>query len=96
MIIRDKELPVKTNVLYCIFSPYGDVESIARFWKMGDVRARVKRCYRCLLLALRLSIYEGCCELDLYFASESVCGCKPYIPRYKLDYKPPKTPLIPW
>jgi len=40
--------------------------------------------------------YEGCCELDFYFASEPICGCKPYIPRYKLDYKPPRTPLIPW
>jgi len=41
-------------------------------------------------------IYEGCCELDLYFAIEFICGCKPYIPRYKLDYKPPRTRLIPW
>ena len=41
-------------------------------------------------------IYKGCCELDLYFASEFICGCEPYIPRYKLDYKPPRTSLIPW
>jgi len=32
----------------------------------------------------------------LYFASESICGCKPYIPTYKPDYRPPRTPLIPW
>ena len=28
--------------------------------------------------------------------SSFICGCKPYIPRYKLAYKPPRTPLIPW
>ena len=35
-------------------------------------------------------IYEGYCELDLFFASEFICGCRPYIPKYKLD----RTPLI--
>ena len=35
-------------------------------------------------------IYEECCELDLYFASEDIWRCKPYIPRHMLDYRPPK------
>ena len=41
-----------------------------------------------------MSDYEGCCELDLYLASESICGCKHYIPKYKQDYKPPRATLI--
>ena len=41
-------------------------------------------------------IYKGCCELDLYFASEVICCCKPYIPRHMLDDKAPRSPLIPW
>ena len=41
-------------------------------------------------------IYEGCCELDLYFANEVICGCMPYIPMYMLDSKAPRAPLIPW
>ena len=40
-------------------------------------------------------ICEGRCKLDLYFASEFISGCKLYIPRYKPDYEPPRTPLIP-
>jgi len=35
-------------------------------------------------------------ELDLYFARELICGCKPYITRSKPDYTPPRTLLIPW
>ena len=27
-------------------------------------------------------IYDSCCQLDLYFASEFIYGCKPYIPQY--------------
>lgn len=41
-------------------------------------------------------IYEGCCELDLYFASEVICGCKPYILWYMLDYRPRRATVIPW
>jgi len=41
VIIRDKELPITTNVPHHVFSPYGNVESIARFWTMGNVHARV-------------------------------------------------------
>jgi len=41
-------------------------------------------------------IYESGCELDLCFASVVIYGCKPYIPRYMLDYRPPRAPLIPW
>jgi len=41
VIIRDKELPITTNVLYRIFSPCRDVEHIVRFRTMDDVHARV-------------------------------------------------------
>jgi len=41
-------------------------------------------------------IYEGCCELDLCFAREFICGCRPYIRRYKLDYECSRAPTIPW
>jgi len=41
VIIRDKKLPIATNVLYQVFSPCGDVESIARLRTMDDVHARV-------------------------------------------------------
>ena len=89
--------------MFCdrIFSPCGNVESTARFQIMGDVQARVNfyspedaiHAY-CLLQGCQ--IYEGRCELDLYFASESICDCKLYIPWYTLDYKPSRTPSIPW
>ena len=41
-------------------------------------------------------IYGSYCELDLYFASDVICRCKPYISRYMLDYRPPRAFLIPW
>ena len=41
VFIHDKELPVTTNVLYQVFSLYGDVEKIARFPTMVDFHARV-------------------------------------------------------
>jgi len=41
-------------------------------------------------------IYGSYCELDLYFASDVICRCKPYIPRYMLDHIPPRAPSIPW
>jgi len=40
--------------------------------------------------------YEDCCDLGIYFASEFICGCRPCIPRYKLDHETPKARLIPW
>lgn len=40
-------------------------------------------------------IYEDCCELDLYFASDVICGCKPYIAWCILGYESPRAPLIP-
>ena len=68
MIIHDKALPVTTNVLYQVFSPYGELEKIARFQKRGDFHARVNfYSYReavhafCKLQGRR--IYD-CCELD--------------------------------
>ena len=41
MIIHDKTLPVTTNVLYQVFSPYEDVEKIVRFQTRVDFHARV-------------------------------------------------------
>jgi len=41
VIIRDKELPIATNVLYRVCSHCRDVESIARFQTMGDVHSWV-------------------------------------------------------
>ena len=41
-------------------------------------------------------IYKAATGLNLPFASEFSCGCKPYIQKYKLDYEPLRTPLIPW
>ena len=40
VIIRDKELPITTNVLYRIFSPHGDVEKIIGFQTMSDFHAQ--------------------------------------------------------
>lgn len=100
VIIHDKELPVTKNLLYQVFSPYGEVEKIARFQTMGDFYARVnfyshRDAVNAFCKLQGRQIYEGCCELDLYFASEVICRCKPYIPRYMLDYRPPRAPLIP-
>jgi len=100
VIIYDKALPVTTNVLYQVFSPYGDVEKISRFQTMGDFHTRVNfYSYRDVVHAFcklqGRQIYDGCCELDLYFASKFICGSKPYIPHYLWDYERLKAPLIP-
>ena len=68
---------------------------------MGDFHARVnfyshKDAVTAFCKLQGRQIYEGCCELDLYFASEVICRCKPYILRHMLDYRPPRAPLIPW
>jgi len=60
---------------------------------MGDVHARVNFCspkdaINAYCLLEDCQIYEGCCELDLYFTSAFICVCKFSIPRCKLDYKP--------
>jgi len=34
VIIHNKELPVTTNVLHQVFSPYGEVENITKFQTM--------------------------------------------------------------
>ena len=39
--------------------------------------------------------YDSCCKLDLYFASEVIYGCKPYVPQYLWDYELPRAHLIP-
>ena len=100
MIIHDKALPVTTNVLYQVFSPYGDVEKIVRFQTKGDFHARVNfysywDTVHAFCKLQGRQIYDGCCELDLYFASKFICGCEPYIPHYMWDYELPKAPLIP-
>jgi len=100
VIIHDKELSITTNVLYQIFSPYGEVEKIARFQRIGDFHFRVnfyphRNAVNAFGKLQGRHIYEGCCELDFYFASEFICGCKPHIPMYKLDHEPSRTPLIP-
>jgi len=41
IIIRDKELPITTNVLYRVLSPYEHVEKIARFQIMHDFHAQI-------------------------------------------------------
>jgi len=88
LIIHDRLLAT-TDVLYQVFSHYGDEENIAQFLTMGDFHARVNLCSNvhafCKLQGCQ--ICEGC-ELYLHFASEVICGCKPYIPRYMLDYEP--------
>jgi len=101
VIIHDKELPVTKNLLYQVFSHYGEVEKIVRFQTMSDFYARVNfYSYRDAVNAFcKLQgrhIYEHCCELDLYFTSEVIRRFKPYISRYMLDYRPPRAPLIPW
>jgi len=100
VITHDKELPVTKNLLYQVFSCYGEVEKIARFQTMGDFYARVnfylhRDAVNAFCTLQGRHIYEGCCELDLNVASEVICRCKPYIPRYMLDYRPPRAPLIP-
>ena len=94
VIIDDKALPVMTNIVYQVFSPYGD------FQTRGDFHARVNfYTYQdavhtfCKLQGRQ--IYDGCCELNLYFASEFICGCKPYIYHYMWDHELLRAPLIP-
>jgi len=41
-------------------------------------------------------IYEDCCELDLYFANEFICGCRPSVSSYKLNCERRRTPIILW
>jgi len=41
-------------------------------------------------------IYKDCCELHFYFTIELICGCRPHIPSYKLDYERSRAPIIPW
>ena len=101
VINHDKELSDTKNLLYQVFSRYGEVEKIARFQKMDDFYARMNFYSHsdvvnafCKLQCRQ--IYEGCCELELYFASEVICRCGPYIPRYMLDYRPPRAPLVLW
>jgi len=84
-----------TNVLYQFISPYGDVEKISIFQTRGDFRARVN--FNSHMVAVHAfcklqgcQIYNGCCELDLYFASEFIYGFKPYIPQYMWDHKLPE------
>ena len=96
VIIHDKALSVMENVLYQVFSSYGDVESNARFQTMGDFHARVNfYSYGDTVHAFcelqGRQIYDDCCELDLYFASEFICGCKPYIPHYMWDRELPSS-----
>jgi len=67
----------------------GDFHAQVNFYLHGNV---VHAFYK---LQCR-QIYKGYCELDLYFASKVICACKPYIPRYMLDFEPPSAPLIPW
>jgi len=82
VIIRNKELPIKTHVLNQVFSPYGEVEKTAKFQTMGDFCAPMNFYSHMdvvnVLCKLRgHQIYENCCELDVYFASKIICGCKP-------------------
>jgi len=97
MIIHDKELPVTTNVLYQVLFLWRRGK-IAKFQTMGDFHARMNFYSNrddvnafCRLQGRR--IYEACRELDLYFASEIICRCNDYVPRYMWDYR---TPLIPY
>lgn len=101
VIICNKPWPITMNARYQVFSSYGDVENIARFHTMGDFHARVnfhspRDAVNAFCKLQGCRIYEDCCELDLYFASEFICGCRPYIPSYKLDCERPRTPIIPW
>ena len=85
MIIRGKEFPATINVLYQVFSPYGEVEKMAQFWTMGNFLAGVN-------LYLHMDAVKAFCklqdcqisDLDLYLASAVIGGCKPYIPKYML------------
>ena len=77
MIIHDKAISVTTNVLYQVFSPYGDIEKIARFQTRGDFHALVnlyshKDAVYAFCELQGHQIYDPCCELDLYFASEFI------------------------
>ena len=100
VIIHDKDLHVTTRVLYQVVSSYGEVEKISKFQTIGDFHAWVNfyshnDAVNAFCKLQGHQIYEECCELDLYFASEDIWRCKPYIPRHMLDYRPPKAPLIP-
>ena len=81
-----------------MFSLYGDVENITGFRTMGEFHARVnfystRDAVNAFCKLQGLQIYEGCCQLYLYFASEFICGRRPYIPSY--DGERPRTPIIP-
>jgi len=86
--------------MFQVFSPYGDVEKMARFQTRGNFNARVSfYSYQDAVHAFckiqGREIYDGCCELDLYFASEFICYCKLYIPQYMWNHELPRAPLIP-
>jgi len=100
VIIHDNELPVTTNVLHEVFSPYGKVEKNAQFQTMNDFDARVnfyshRYAAHAFCKLQGRQTYKGCCKLDLYFASEAICGCEPYIRQYMWDYELPGALLIP-
>ena len=67
----------------------GDVHTRINFYSPEDATDTY-----CLLQGCH--IYEGCCEVNLHFASKFISAFNPYIPRYQLDYNPPRTPLISW
>jgi len=100
VITHDRELRVATNILYQAF-PYEQVEKIARFRTMADFYAAINfyshgDVVKAFCKLQGHQIYEGCCELDLYFASEAIYGCKHYISRYMLDHQCPRAPLVSW
>ena len=75
---------------FIMFSLYGDVENMSRFRAMGEFHAPVnfyspRDAMNAFHKLQGHQIYENCSELDLYFASEFICGCRQCIPCYKLD-----------
>jgi len=82
VVIHNKSWPVTTSALNHIFSLHRDVENITRFWAIGEFHTRVnfyspRDAVTAFCKLQERQIYEDCCELDLYFASEFilVAGC---------------------
>ena len=92
VVIRNKPWLVTTSALNHFFSLSRDVENITRFWTMGEFHTRVnfyspRDVVNAFCKLQACQIYEDHCDLGLYFVSEFICGCRPYILSYKLDCK---------
>lgn len=66
--------PITMEVLYQLFSPYGNVEKIVRVENPVHFQALVQYQLRCSAIRAKTSlhgrnIYDNCCKLDIQFST---------------------------